>query len=949
MFYSTQILAKKGPLGVVWIAAHMDRHLKRHQIYEASIPVTVDNIVNPEAPLALRLSGQLLLGVVRIYARKVGYLYQDCNQALIKIQVAFKSTHVVDLPADATIAPLEAITLPDFFDDMELLRAEAPGVITLRLGPLQLAAPLHSNSRSIQQDVSDLFRVPSSQYEEHEEQFEDADADLPFDLEDIEVERLRAASQAVARHAPGDLTDLLTPYNELGSSAVKSRRGDDSAVPSELAEESMDDMLASPEEMAAVPLPELEDMPDSPSAGPLAALPGTPRLSFGQEGETPGVGLQDLLPATPGGFHTFKDIGKAERSQGPSPSSQRLTPTGPGRIEAGRQVDLPGGAEAAAASASQSLTRQGSMDLLPSLEIGTPFGGKPVQLPGPASRPQSPERGQLPETAQSPLATGQAPAAPVPEPGQPGQSQGPGTGAGPCSAQPGPASPPAALQPSGTSRTANTRGQTTRRNLLAVRHPVVLDITDARLPATQLQSRDVRQLLMDRAPLLVARGAGSGDGLEGRGARCRRRLEPQPWTSAQPGWALAQGLAPSLALVPQVRELYCAACGELPAAAALARAAKGMEGAEEGAMRHTGAGQNRRVPVPGFPGEAPADVSPSTSGRVPQVDEQVLAGNNLGKAASPWGMSDIGRSPHGAAAPAGPDDMEWQEMDADIVNPEDAATAVLQEGAHAVQGRPSPDLAPSLEHAGSPNQFGSRTHVPGQGVSAGLLPNGADVEPLHLQPRSPGADKENQGAPSNWRGEQGTPLGGKLDSSVLHATSPGLNGKPSPGPAFSTDISVDINIPELPEAGDWLAGTWSTPLGGGRDISSDLGSAAAPDSSFTPRTHVVLDCLRGAAFASSPTPGPGGSHVAGGKRKRGAVTPVGAPGLAPTGADLGLGLGRTSGPGLNFGRMMRNRPRMDACRWFFELLVLRSQGYVELKQPAPYADIEVCPTAKMLA
>ncbi len=33
---------------------------------------SVDTLLEPEAPLALRLSGQLLLGVVRIYERKVG-------------------------------------------------------------------------------------------------------------------------------------------------------------------------------------------------------------------------------------------------------------------------------------------------------------------------------------------------------------------------------------------------------------------------------------------------------------------------------------------------------------------------------------------------------------------------------------------------------------------------------------------------------------------------------------------------------------------------------------------------------------------------------------------------------------------------------------------------------------------------------------------------------------
>lgn len=72
MFYSNQILARKGPLGLVWIAAHLDRQLKRQQINSTSIPASVDTLLDSEVPLALRLSGQLLLGVVRIYARKVG-------------------------------------------------------------------------------------------------------------------------------------------------------------------------------------------------------------------------------------------------------------------------------------------------------------------------------------------------------------------------------------------------------------------------------------------------------------------------------------------------------------------------------------------------------------------------------------------------------------------------------------------------------------------------------------------------------------------------------------------------------------------------------------------------------------------------------------------------------------------------------------------------------------
>jgi len=91
MFYSQIILAKKGPLGKVWLAAHWgDKKLGRTQIFSADIASSVESIVNPAVPLALRVSGHLLLGVVRIYSRKVRYLMTDCHDTMLKIKLAFR-------------------------------------------------------------------------------------------------------------------------------------------------------------------------------------------------------------------------------------------------------------------------------------------------------------------------------------------------------------------------------------------------------------------------------------------------------------------------------------------------------------------------------------------------------------------------------------------------------------------------------------------------------------------------------------------------------------------------------------------------------------------------------------------------------------------------------------------------------------------------------------------
>ncbi|MCL7043835.1 hypothetical protein MKW94_024309 [Papaver nudicaule] len=121
MFYSQFILAKKGPLGTIWIAAHLERKLRKNQVADTDIGVSVDSILFPDVPIALRLSSHLLLGVVRIYSRKVNYLFHDCSEALLQVKQAFRST-AVDLPPEESTAPYHSITLPETFDldDFEL-------------------------------------------------------------------------------------------------------------------------------------------------------------------------------------------------------------------------------------------------------------------------------------------------------------------------------------------------------------------------------------------------------------------------------------------------------------------------------------------------------------------------------------------------------------------------------------------------------------------------------------------------------------------------------------------------------------------------------------------------------------------------------------------------------------------------------------------------------------
>ena len=114
MFYSQIILARKGPLGKIWLAAHWDKKLTKTQIYATDISESVENILSPSAPLALRVSGHLMLGIVRIYSRKVKYLMSDCTEAMWKIKMAFRPGNV-DLAEANLIAAASATDDPRFF------------------------------------------------------------------------------------------------------------------------------------------------------------------------------------------------------------------------------------------------------------------------------------------------------------------------------------------------------------------------------------------------------------------------------------------------------------------------------------------------------------------------------------------------------------------------------------------------------------------------------------------------------------------------------------------------------------------------------------------------------------------------------------------------------------------------------------------------------------------
>ncbi|XP_005103220.1 double-strand-break repair protein rad21 homolog isoform X1 [Aplysia californica] len=123
MFYASFVLNKKGPLARIWLAAHWDKKLTKAHVFETNIDSSVEAILKPKVKMALRTSGHLLLGVVRIYSRKAKYLLADCNEAFVKIKMAFRPG-VVDLPEENREAAVAAITLQENFHDFETTLAD---------------------------------------------------------------------------------------------------------------------------------------------------------------------------------------------------------------------------------------------------------------------------------------------------------------------------------------------------------------------------------------------------------------------------------------------------------------------------------------------------------------------------------------------------------------------------------------------------------------------------------------------------------------------------------------------------------------------------------------------------------------------------------------------------------------------------------------------------------
>ncbi|KAI1394244.1 Rec8 like protein-domain-containing protein [Hypoxylon trugodes] len=217
MFYSETLLQKTGPLARVWLSANLERKLSKTHILQSNLPDSVDAIITPnQAPMALRLSGQLLLGVVRIYSRKARYLLDDCNEALLKIKMAFRSTGNNDIPENLNMPNREALMLPDRITAADNLNILPPPDANWLLGQMEdvNAVPNSSGTRgrgrpsnrdiNLQEDFNNSQFLHDDNMDEDEvalAPMDDLELDLDFGM-DIDERPRMDKSIEMGRDAP---------------------------------------------------------------------------------------------------------------------------------------------------------------------------------------------------------------------------------------------------------------------------------------------------------------------------------------------------------------------------------------------------------------------------------------------------------------------------------------------------------------------------------------------------------------------------------------------------------------------------------------------------------------------------------------------------------------------------------------------------------------------------
>ncbi|VEU19432.1 DEKNAAC100110 [Brettanomyces naardenensis] len=239
MFYSEQLLSKDGPLAYAWLAANLEKKLTKQQLLNASVTESARAIEDSSRaldisssqrevePMALRLSGQLLYGIVRIYSRKAKYLYEDVNDILMKLKASFATSKSVLLPLESTVIPsIKTVTLADTVTEADLLYRRPFSFDEIFGSQRPISQPRVSELAVDNEE--DTFPADESielpRRDEQEDELDamgdtgDLDLDLNFDIGDHEETRPHSPHQEEAENESIEVG--RAPLDEPNASAI---------------------------------------------------------------------------------------------------------------------------------------------------------------------------------------------------------------------------------------------------------------------------------------------------------------------------------------------------------------------------------------------------------------------------------------------------------------------------------------------------------------------------------------------------------------------------------------------------------------------------------------------------------------------------------------------------------------------------------------------------------
>ncbi|UPK90892.1 hypothetical protein LCI18_001827 [Fusarium solani-melongenae] len=118
MFYSHEILSNtQYGVSTIWLVATVgntnQKKVTRKAIQEVDVPKACETIIHPGAPLALRLQGNLLYGVSRVFAQQCRYVLSDAEKTQADMMTFFRVMQTNETDPRAGKTKRHNITLQD--------------------------------------------------------------------------------------------------------------------------------------------------------------------------------------------------------------------------------------------------------------------------------------------------------------------------------------------------------------------------------------------------------------------------------------------------------------------------------------------------------------------------------------------------------------------------------------------------------------------------------------------------------------------------------------------------------------------------------------------------------------------------------------------------------------------------------------------------------------------